>query len=409
MNYHIHTLGCKFNQYESAKIDEELAKQGHSRVDMKSADVVIINSCAVTSEATRKSFQIARHVSKINPKAKLIFTGCAVHSERVPKFDLVLGNGEKLKIGDFFEKNGTFVDFFYYTKDDLSYSINGIPGKTRSFLSIENGCNWACAYCAIPHFRGTRIRSKPFELAVEEARKMIEIGTKEIVITGINVALYEYKDKNLEDLINGLTELRGDFRIRLGSIDPRSLLNIVNVFKRPKMCHHVHLSVQSGSDSVLKRMRRPYTTEDVKKVVKELRKIDEFFSFSVDVIVGFPGEGEKEFNETYDLLEQMEVSRIHVFPFSPRKGTLAFSMDGKIEKSVKKFRVKMLRELGKKMEKRFREKTKNVEKNVLVERVKNGVGEGLDEYYLRHFFEYDGKKGEFVKLIERVVDCEGLP
>ncbi len=409
MKYHIHTLGCKFNQYESAKIDSLLSEEGYTRVKAENADIVIVNSCAVTTEAVRKSFQITRHFSRLCSKPKVIFTGCAVHSESdIPSVDLVIGNGEKLKIVDFIEKKGVFVDRTYDLKDNLDYSVNKIPDKTRAFLSVENGCTWKCAYCAIPNFRGRTIRSKPIEVAVDEARRMISQGIKEIVITGINVALYKDGEKDLGNLLEELLNLKGNFRIRIGSIDPKSLMKIVHVFKRDKMCHHVHLSVQSGSDVILKRMRRPYTANDILEVTKNLKEIDEFFSFSVDVIAGFPSEGAKEFEETCELLKKIGVSRIHAFPFSARENTEAFYMKEKVDGKTKKTRVKVLRKLGEEMAKRFRERMKSARSCVLVEKVEDGWAEGFDEYYIRRSFEYNGEVGNFVEFTEKVANRESF-
>ncbi len=409
MRYHIHTLGCKFNQYESAKMDLELKGAGHEAADPQKADVIIVNSCAVTNEAVRKSFQLARHFKKINDKAKLIFTGCAVHDKREVKgFDLVIGNGEKVKIAKLIDKEGYLVDNSYHLKDELDYSIIGIPNHTRAFLSVENGCNWGCAYCAIPQFRGTRIRSKPLDMVVEEATNMIENGVKELVITGINIALYNDGQNELYDLIASLIKIRGDFRIRIGSIDPINLLKLAELFNEPKLCKHAHLSLQSGCDEVLKRMKRPYSRDDVRRCVETLRKGDDLFAFSVDVIAGFPQETESEFERTYKLLQELQVSRIHAFPFSPRPHTMAASMRGQIDNQVKKERVRRLKELDERLRRRFLEKTENVEKTVLIEKVKNGIGEGLDEYYVRRFFEYEGEEGVFVKINGKVVTHEGV-
>ncbi|WP_456400802.1 tRNA (N(6)-L-threonylcarbamoyladenosine(37)-C(2))-methylthiotransferase MtaB [Mesoaciditoga sp.] len=409
MKYFVYTLGCKFNQYESAKIAAEFQKMGYSDGSANEADIVVINSCAVTKEAARKSLQMARHFKRINEKAKIIFTGCAVYDKRdIKDFDLVIGNGEKIKINDFVDKKGTFVDFSYHLKDDLNYTIEKIPNHTRAFLSVENGCNWSCAYCAIPHFRGTRVRSKPLDVVVKEAAKMVENGVKEIVVTGINIALYDDGENDLYALLNALTGIDGNFRIRIGSIDPVSLLKLAKIFENPKLCPHAHLSVQSGSDEVLRRMKRRYTSRDVIECVNTFRKMDPFFAFSVDVIAGFPQESEKEFDETYKLLKELEVSRIHAFPFSRRSHTLADSMKGQISALVKKERTNKLRELGRVLEKRFAEKTKAIEKTVLIEKVKDGVAEGLDEYYVRRFFKYEGKEGVFVKMGGKVISDEGL-
>ncbi len=400
MKYHIHTLGCKFNQYESAKIDEIFRQNGHVSSTAEDADVVIVNSCAVTGEASRKSLQIARHFKKINPTSKIIFTGCTVHDRDVKGFDLVIGNGEKLKVLDFLDKNGEFFNPTYFLEDNLNYTVKGIPNHTRAFLSVENGCNWGCAYCAIPRFRGTKIRSKPMKMVVEEVRQMVRNGVKEIVITGINIALYNDEGNDLHDLIREIFKVDGDFRLRLGSIDPVNLKKLANLFEKPRFCNHAHMSLQSGSDTVLKRMRRRYTSKDIIDCVKTLREVDELFAFSVDVIVGFPGETEEEFWQTYEILKEIGASRIHVFPFSARPHTLAMSMPDQVKSEVKSERARILRKLSEQLSIEYLKKNENKDQRILVERVENGIAEGLDQYYSRHSIKYSAEAavvGEFLE------------
>ncbi len=398
MKYHIHTLGCKFNQYESAQIDEILRHSGHVRSNAEDADIIVINSCAVTGEATRKSLQIARHFQRNNPRSKIVFTGCVVHDRKIDGFDLILGNGEKFRISELIEKAGTFFDSTYYLGDTLNGTIKRIPNHTRAFLSIENGCNWGCAYCAIPHFRGTRIRSKPHESVIKEIREMIDSGVKEIVITGINIALYNDRNVNLHDLVKLILEIEGDFRLRLGSIDPLNAMSLLDLFEENlRLCHHIHLSLQSGSDAVLNRMKRRYTSQDILNAVKSFQSIDDLFAFSVDVIVGFPGETENEFQQTYELLKEINASRIHVFPFSARPHTLASSMENQVKDKVKRKRVKVLKTLAQELSKGYFKKLEGTTQRILVEHVENNLIEGLDQYYVHHTINCDGKVGDFVE------------
>lgn len=397
MKYHIHTLGCKFNQYESAQIDEILRHSGHVRSSAEDADVIVINSCAVTGEATRKSLQIARHFQRKNPHSKIVFTGCVVHDRKIDGFDLILGNGEKFRISKLIEKTGTFFNSTYYLEDTLNCTIKEIPNHTRAFLNVENGCNWGCAYCAIPHFRGTRIRSKPYDVVVKEAYEMINSGVKEIVITGINIALYNDGNVDLHDLVKGILEIKGDFRIRLSSIDPLSAMSLLDLFEKPGLCHHLHLSVQSGSDTVLKRMKRQYTSQDILNVVRRFRSVDDLFAFSVDVIVAFPGETESDFQQTYNLLKETRVSRVHIFPFSARPHTLALSMKDQVKNEVKRKRVKILKVLADELSKKYLKKLEGTSQRILVERTEGSKIEGLDQYYVRHSIECDGKVGNFVE------------
>lgn len=400
MKYHIYTLGCKFNLYESARISEILEKAGHQKSDPEYADLIIINSCAVTSEAKRQSLQMARHFKRIS-RAKVIFTGCAVHDDKIDDFDLVLGNGEKMKILDFIDKDGKICDSVYFLHDDINYEIERIPERTRGFLSIENGCNWGCTYCAIPHFRGTKIRSKPADTVIEEAQRMVRDGIKEIVISGINIALYNYNGLDLGKLLDLISKIDGDFRIRIGSIDPISAIKIAEVFsENQKMCHHMHLSLQSGSDKVLKDMGRPYKAEDAIILAKKMREIDRFFAFSVDVICGFPTEDESDFFETVNLLKEIEVMRIHAFPFSPRRGTQAANLKNSIDGKEKKRRVKILRSLSNEFEYNLRKKMKFRQK-ILVEEKSGDLCSGFSDYYLKYTFrDPECKIGDFVEIEE---------
>ncbi len=398
MKYHIYTLGCKFNQYESAKISELLEKAGYERANFEDADVVIVNSCAVTSEARRQSLQAARHFNR-NSKAKIIFTGCAVHDGNVQDFDLVLGNGEKMRILEYLDKMGKIEAPTYFLNDTMDYSISKNPEKTRGFLSVENGCNWSCTYCAVPHFRGTKIRSKSLKMAVDEATHMVNSGIKEIVVSGINVALYNDNGLKLKDLLYAISKIDGDFRIRLSSIDPLSVMEVEEVFSEStKFCHHLHLSLQSGSDAVLMDMGRTYTVDDVMKTVEKFRAIDPLFAFSVDVISGFPTEKDEDFDKTMELLSTIEVMRIHAFPFSPKNGTRASKMKNGVDDFTKKMRAKALKSLSDRLEKHFRAKLSGTSQRILVEDIKDGFREGLSDYYLKYSLKCDVNVGDFVQV-----------
>lgn len=399
MKYHIYTLGCKFNLYESARISEMLENDGYERSEPDEADIIIINSCAVTSEACRQSLQIARHFKR-KSTAKIIFTGCATHDNVNSDFDLVIGNGEKMQILDYLDKTGKFESPSYFLKDSMDYSVSKIPERTRGFLSVENGCNWGCTYCAIPHFRGTTVRSKPLNTAIDEATEMIRLGIKEIVVSGINIALYDDKGLKLKGLLENLSKIEGDFRIRLSSIDPLNAAELEPLFeKHSKLCHHMHLSLQSGSNFVLKEMGRHYTTDDVFDIVKKFRSRDPFFAFSADIITGFPSETSDEFNETVELLEKIKVMKIHVFPFSSKSGTRASKIINVVDNVTKKHRAKMLRDLSLNFEKKFRFDLKGLTKKVLVEEKHDEFCEGFSEHYLKYAFKCTNAEiGDFVQI-----------
>lgn len=401
VRYYIYTFGCKFNLYESARISEILDNAGYQRSEPQNADVIIINSCAVTSEAKRQSLQMARHFKKTS-NAKVIFTGCVVHDDEVGDFDLVIGNGEKMKIIDYIQAHGKISDPAYFLHDKMDYIIDKVPDRTRGLLSIENGCDWGCTYCAIPHFRGTKIRSKPLEIVIREVKNMVKSQIKEIVISGINIALYNDNGMDLKALLRSVCDIEGDFRVRISSIDPLNAMKIADLFvDNPKLCHHLHLSLQSGSDRVLEDMGRPYKSEDAIKVVQKMREIDPFFAISADVICGFPTENEQDFLKTVEVLRKIEVMRVHAFPFSAKHGTKASTLESLNGANEKKQRVRILRELSNELEGSLRKKLRFSTQRILVEEKKANVCKGFSDYYLKYTFKApEAKIGDFVEIKE---------
>lgn len=396
-----YTLGCKVNQYESAAMAELFEKKGYEIVDFDDeADVYVINTCDVTNESGRKSRQIIRKATRKNPKAKVAVVGCYAQLEsdkvsKLPGVSVVIGTKDRHKIVELVEKAQECDEQVVAVGDIMKerafeeIAFKGHRTKTRAFLKIQEGCNMFCSYCIIPYARGP-VRSRAVESIIAEAKRLAEDGFKEIVLTGIHLGLYgfDFKEKrnHLLEVISKISQVEGIERIRLSSIEALELTEefLDGLLKIENFCHHFHIPLQSGCDTVLKRMNRRYTTSDFRNKINYIRDIMPDVSITTDVIVGFPGETEEEFQETESFIKEIEFSKLHVFPFSPRRGTVAADMPNQVEKSVKADRSHRLIQLSQKLEKSFREKFMNTTQNVLFEEKKgHNKYEGLTENYIR--------------------------
>jgi len=376
-----YTLGCKVNQYDTEAMAELFEKSGYEVVSStEKADVYIINTCTVTNLGDRKSRQFIRRSKKNNPDSIIAVVGC--YAQTAPEevlaiegVNLVIGTDERNKIVQLVEKIDK-ENKLNYVNDIMSVnkfeelSIEEIKGKTRAFLKIQEGCNQFCAYCIIPYARGP-IRSRRPENIIEEVKRLSQNGFKEIVLTGIHIASYgkDLKDIDLIDIIKEVHNIEGIERIRLSSVEPTLLTEefIEEITKLPKFCPHFHISLQSGCDETLKRMNRKYTTDQYRKIVKKLRASIPDIAITTDIIVGFPGESEEEFCQTFNFVQEMELSQIHVFKYSPRKGTPAAKFKNQIPSKIKNYRSEKMIKLGEKMMRRYREKFINEDIDVLFE------------------------------------------
>ena len=391
------TLGCKVNSYETAAIAKLLAEEGFEETQScENADVYVINTCAVTGEADRKSRQMIRRAKRLAPHAVVVAMGCHTQMCRDEEgADIVVGTDdrpalipllkERLKIQDG-EKNCDDLDagtrFFEY--GSVNYQEN-----TRAVVKIEDGCNNFCTYCIIPYSRG-RVRSRSREAILSEIRDMAGKGYREFVITGIHLCSFEKElgrdSMALGDLLTEIAAIDGVERIRLGSLEPSCMTpELIDVLKGiPQICPHFHLSLQSGSDSVLKRMNRKYDTEVFRRVAADLRSAFEDASLTTDMICGFPGETDAEHQESCAFAREIGFTHIHVFPFSPREGTKAWNMDGKTDGAVKAARTAELRAISDEMEKARAEEFVGKNVQVLLERqLEDGTWEGYCREYIR--------------------------
>lgn len=327
----------------------------------KRADIYIINTCTVTNMSDRKSRQMLRRMKEQNQNAIVVAVGCYAQVakeelKKIPEIDLVLGNNEKLKITDYVEdyieknENQIEIEDVMHSKEFYDFGDVTFTEKTRAVIKIQDGCDRFCSYCIIPYARG-RVRSRKPESIVSEIEKIAKEGIKEVVITGIHIASYgkDFKNKyKLIDLLEELNKVNGIERIRLGSIEPLLITEeFVNRIKKlEKVCHHFHLSLQSGCDETLKRMNRRYTTKEFKEIVERLRNTYKDVMLTTDIIVGFPGETEEEFSETYKFLKDIKFYKMHIFKYSPRKGTKAAEMKNQVNGNIKEERSRKLIEIG---------------------------------------------------------------
>ncbi len=396
------TLGCKVNQYETNAMAQKFKEKGYKVIEGEAkADIYVINTCTVTNMSDRKSRQMLRRMKDINKNAIIVACGCYVQVskeevEQMEEIDLVLGNNEKKNIVEYVEKyieenkkeenmedvmqQREFVDF-----GDVTYTE-----KTRAVIKVQDGCDRFCSYCIIPYARG-RVRSRKPQSVISEIEKIAKQGIQEVVVTGIHVASYGKdfnNDYKLIDLLEEINKIEGIKRIRLGSIEPLLITEefVERLKKLEKICHHFHLSLQSGCDETLKRMNRRYTIEEFKEIVNRLRKNYEDVILTTDIIVGFPGETEEEFNKTYEFLKDIKFYKMHVFKYSPRKGTKAAKMPKQIDGKQKEMRSKKLIELSDFNEKTYNEAYINKEVEVLFEEEKEGMYKGHTENYILVYY-----------------------
>lgn len=380
----------------------------------KKADIYIINTCTVTNMSDRKSRQMLRRMKEQNENAIVVAIGCYAQVakdelKKIPEIDLVLGNNEKLKITDYVEdyiernKNQIEIEDVMHSKEFYDFGDVTFTEKTRAVIKIQDGCDRFCSYCIIPYARG-RVRSRKPESIVSEIEKIAKEGIKEVVITGIHIASYGKDFKNdykLIDLLEELNKINGIERIRLGSIEPLLITKeFVNRIKKlEKVCHHFHLSLQSGCDETLKRMNRRYTTEEFKQIVERLRNTYEDVMLTTDIIVGFPGETEEEFKETYEFLRDIKFYKMHIFKYSPRKGTKAAEMKNQIDGNIKEERSRKLIKLSDENEKEYNKKYIGKEVEILFEEEKEGLYKGHTQNYILAYYKTDKKlENKIVKV-----------
>lgn len=392
-----YTLGCKVNQYETQAMRELFEAAGYETVDFSErADVYVINTCTVTQTADKKSRQMISRAKELSPDGKVVVTGCYAQraSDEILKLggvDLVIGTAQRDRIVEMTEKlifeselpRAYVVPAAGRRFEDISATREG---RTRAYLKIQDGCDRFCTYCIIPYVRGN-VRSRTLASIRRETEAIAEGGFKEIVLTGIHLMSYgkDFCDgTGLMEAIDVVSGVDGIERIRLGSLEPQLMTRetIEALAANRRLCRQFHLSLQSGSKTVLERMKRRYTPQEYERCVEMLREAMPECAITTDIIAGFAGETEQEFNETLDFAEKIGFSRIHVFPYSRREGTVAYGMAGQLSNAVKQERARRLIELQNELERQYLERQIGKTHGVLFETYENGVLHGHTDTYL---------------------------
>lgn len=426
-----YTLGCKVNQYETNAMEQQFIKNNYEIVEnTQKADIYVINTCTVTNMAERKSRQMLRRVKEINPFAVLVVCGCYAQVaknelEQIPEIDIILGINEKNEIvqivENYMEKMAeqdkksqeAEIDDVSKQKEFLDFGDVTYTEKNRAVVKVQDGCNMFCSYCIIPYARG-RIRSRKIESVVSEIEKIAKEEIKEVVITGIHVASYgkDFDNENtskkirLIDLLEAINKIDGIDRIRLSSLEPTIVDEefATRLSKLDKICDHFHLSLQSGCDETLKRMNRKYTTQIYRDAVATLRKYYPEASFTTDVIVGFPGETDEEFAKTYEFLKEIDFYRLHVFKYSPRRGTVAEKMPNQIDGNKKEERSNKLIELSNSTENKHNQSYIGKTVKVLFEEFEDGFFKGHTTNYM--MVKVADEEEQLDKFVNKILDVK---
>ena len=396
MKYFVFTLGCKVNSYESSATATTLENKGYI-FDDKNPDVVIINTCSVTHVADQKSRQHVRKFRKMYPNSVLVVMGCFAQSntdyaKKELDIDILLGTNKRSLIPEYIDKflstREKIIDVDPEPRKFLKYeelNVTSCSENIRAYLKVQDGCDNFCSYCLVPYIRG-KSRSRDFEMVLEEARELIKKNYKEIVVSGIHVGWYG-KDINrsFSELIKSLSDINGVYRLRISSVELSEIDDeFLHLLKsRDNIAKHLHLPLQSGSNKVLKAMGRKYTREQFINRVKEIKQEVPDVALTSDVIVGFPGENEEDFMDTYHLLEECGFYQLHVFPYSVRKGTKAADLPNQVSPKVKAERVKRLIELGNRLEKEYENRFLNKSLDVLFEKFDGQYNVGHTSNYLQ--------------------------
>jgi len=390
MKLWIETLGCKVNTYESEAVKSLFLQKDYDMAfGPENADVIIVNTCTVTNQADSKSRKVIRSLKRLNPEAIMIVCGCSAqhHKDILMELgiDILIGNQDKTKIVELVEEFKQTHEKKIHISDlkDAEFEdmeITNYQDRTRAFIKIQDGCDNYCTYCIIPFMRGN-IRNKDFDTAVKEITSLVNNGFKEIVLTGIHTGSYP----RLTELIRKVSKLEGLERIRISSIEATEIDDefLKELQNNPKICNHMHIPIQSGSNSVLKMMNRKYTTDEYLEIINKIRNIRPDINITTDLIVGFPTEREEDFAETIDTVKKANFGKIHVFPFSKRDGTAAANMKNFVPDNVKKERTHKMLEISAELEKNYYEQFIGKELSVLIEEVFDDISTGHTSNYIK--------------------------
>jgi len=403
------TLGCRLNQYETDALVSEFYRNGYELVSFgEKADVCVINTCTVTNQSDQKSRNIINQAIRKNPDSVIVVAGCMVNNlreqlEQNEKITYLVDNEHK---SDIFSLIDAHFKGEILHPDQLAVNVFGFETvekslHTRTFIKIQDGCDHFCTFCIVPKVRGRAV-SRPADEILENVRRVTENGFKELVITGVNISRYNYNGLNFEALIGLIFDLPGEFRLRISSIEPDGFdPGFHELFHHPRLMPHLHLCLQSGSDNILMKMHRTYNVKGFMEIIERFKKEFPDFNFTTDIIVGFPGETDHDFEETCRIVGQAEFSHIHTFRYSRRKGTRADRMEGHIPEKVKSERSERIREISDSNKKKYYRSMTGKPQTVLIERISgNGLAHGYGEHYIPvRFRGQDLEVNSFHKII----------
>ena len=420
------TLGCKVNQYDSDAMRTLFIKNGYKVAESDTpADVYVVNTCSVTSIGDRKSRQMVRRIRRENPSAVIAVAGCYAQLapevfEKMGNVDVIVGMQNRSRIVEYVEKATRSNAVLNEVRDvmavkdfeNLTVDAEG-EVKTRAFIKVQEGCDNYCTFCIIPYARG-RLKSRKQKDAIEEIKHLVDRGYREVVLTGIHLGNYGkdlHDGTSLSSLVNELLKIPDLLRIRLGSIESvelsEELIHLMN--SEPRVCRHLHLPIQSGSDDVLRAMNRHYRLAEYKNLIADLRKRIPDLALTTDLIVGFPGETEENFKETLATLEELKFSAIHIFPYSQRTGTPAATYPNQVLPEIKKERVHRVQALEKKLSEAYRRRFLGKSVRVLPEEEKHGCFEGLSDEYIRVYLKGEGiERGKIYSVKINSLTEDGL-
>ena len=408
------TLGCRVNLFETDALASRFKKEGYEVVDSGEADVFVVNTCTVTNTSDQKCRQAIHQIRRKNPKALIVVTGCMVNHRKEELIqegmaDYVIDNERKAAIFDIVDehfKKG-HSDPEGYDRDLFSYQPAYDTFHTRSLIKIHDGCNNFCSYCIIPMVRG-RSTSRPAKDIYENIQSVVEHGFKEIVLTGVNMGRFKDGDTNFEALVEHIINIKGDFRVRVSSIEPDQFSDrFLQLFQHEKLAPHMHICLQSGSDDTLKLMHRFYTVSQFREMCERIKIFRPDFNLTTDILVGFPGETEETFRESCDFAREIGFSHIHTFKYSKRTGTKAAAMPDQVPEKVKSERSEVMRAISLENKLRYFEQMKGKTQRLLIERNDaKGVARGYGENYIPILLQGEGlEKNTFVEVtMEEIIN-----
>ncbi len=399
------TLGCRLNQFETDALASEFDRKGYKIVQFnEKADVYVINTCTVTNQSDHKSRNIIRQAERKKEDSILVVTGCMADHfkedlENEQGINYLVQNDQKSSVVSLVEAhyNGEIISPSSFEKDKFGFGLADKGFHTRAMIKIQDGCDNFCSFCIVPRVRGRAV-SRPFQNIRENISKVLDAGFKEIVLTGVNIGRYEHEGMNFEKLLEKLLEIPGDFRVRISSMEPDGFGDrFLELFAHPKLTPHLHLCLQSGSENILLKMRRMYTVKTFIGMTERLRTLYPDFNLTTDIIVGFPGESEKDFKDSCRLSKEIGFSHIHTFKYSVRDGTRAARLENQVSEKIKSTRSKIIRQISLENRMAYFQKMLGKEQLILTEKSKKESTKGYGQNYIPIILDHKHSKNEFVQ------------